>query len=167
MPTPTYTPLANVTLGSSAATVTFSSISQSYKDLVLIIENAKTVSGTMNLNLRFNNVSTSTYSTINIWGNGASIGSTDLTGRTEANLSGATDFLTNDSVWAGAANIMNYSATNTHTSIVSRGNRSENGVSASVNRWADTAAITSITLAPEFFGSFAAGTTMALYGVIS
>jgi len=33
-----YVPLANLTLGSSAASVTFSSISQAYKDLVLVIE---------------------------------------------------------------------------------------------------------------------------------
>jgi hypothetical protein len=32
-----YTALANVTLGSSAANVTFSSISGSYRDLVLIV----------------------------------------------------------------------------------------------------------------------------------
>lgn len=37
MPTPTYTPLANVTLTGPASTVTFSSISQSYRDLILVV----------------------------------------------------------------------------------------------------------------------------------
>ena len=38
MPTPTYTPLATVTLGTSAASVTFSSIPATYRDLILIFD---------------------------------------------------------------------------------------------------------------------------------
>lgn len=160
-----YVPLANITLGANAATVTFSSISQIYRDLVLVIDNVKTVSGTYNMNFRFNGISTTTYNYVNAYGNGSTTGSISQANLTEGNISGGTDFLEATTPWLGLANIMDYSATDKHKTVISRGNRSNNGVSMIANRWASTAAITSITLAPEFTGSFAAGSTFALYGV--
>jgi hypothetical protein len=57
-----YTALANVTLGSSAASVTFSSISQSYRDLVLVI--TATTSAVDNAFIRFNSDSGSNYNIV-------------------------------------------------------------------------------------------------------
>ena len=51
----TYTPIATQTLGSAAASVTFSSIPQGYTDLVLV-DNVKSASGAgdSELDVRFN-----------------------------------------------------------------------------------------------------------------
>ena len=43
MPTPTYTPLANITLGSNATSVTFSSIAAGYRDYIIVATGTVTV----------------------------------------------------------------------------------------------------------------------------
>jgi hypothetical protein len=46
MPTPTYIPLATVTLGSADSSVTFSSIPATYRDLILVLNGTRsTTSG--------------------------------------------------------------------------------------------------------------------------
>jgi len=71
MPTPTYTPLATVTLGSTAASVTFSSIPATYRDLILIITAQRTGSP-VNVGMRFNGDSGSNYSSVFMTGTGSS-----------------------------------------------------------------------------------------------
>jgi hypothetical protein len=51
MPTPTYTPLATVTLGTTAASVTFSSIPATYRDLIFVLSG---LGGSANITLRYN-----------------------------------------------------------------------------------------------------------------
>jgi hypothetical protein len=64
MPTPTYTPLATVTLASTASSVTFSSIPATYRDLVVVHNNFGTVNNDANSNFRFNGDSGSNYSRV-------------------------------------------------------------------------------------------------------
>ena len=61
----TYTPLATSTLGSAAASVTFSSISGSYTDLVLVISCAQSAAGG-GLRFQFNSDTGGNYSTVEI-----------------------------------------------------------------------------------------------------
>jgi hypothetical protein len=66
MPTPTYTPLATVTLGSSASSVTFSSIPGTYRDLILIFDG--TGSGTTgNLRMTFNGSTLSNFTDVRMY----------------------------------------------------------------------------------------------------
>jgi hypothetical protein len=65
----TYTPIATQTLGSAAASVTFSSIPQGYTDLILVI-NYATSASTGNALLRFNSDTGSNYSETALIGNG-------------------------------------------------------------------------------------------------
>jgi hypothetical protein len=64
------------------------------------------------------------------------------------------------------ANIMDYSATDKHKTILTRGNGTSDAVIAFANRWANTAAVTSVA-ASTLTGTFNSGTTISLYGVIA
>jgi hypothetical protein len=67
--------------------------------------------------------------------------------------------------------VMDYSATDKHKSVLVRANSdapSQNGVVAAVaGRWASTSAVTSVVLLPEVGPNFASGSTFNLFGVIA
>lgn len=158
----TYNLLDSVTLSSSASSVTFSSIDQSYGDLVLVISpKSLTPTGYGGAALiRFNSDSGSNYSYVFMYGNGSTASSssgttTNVYGGYQANNDNTPNFL---------ANIMDYSATDKHKAVLTRHGQAENIVYARVYRWANTAAITSIDIASSG-GDFAAGSTFYLYGV--
>ena len=164
-----YVPLANLTLGASATSVTFSSINQTYKDLIIVIDNAKSLSGTLNAGFRFNGDTAANYTYVNVYGSGTTSATATQT-LAYGNLAGGTDYLVTNAVWNSIVNIMDYSTTDKHKTVLSRANRAitgagGGGTSMAVNRWANTAAVTTIALSPEFTGSWATGTTFALYGV--
>lgn len=74
---PTYTLIASNTLGSSAASVTFSSIPSTYTDLVLLGSTRTTQNDTEGtIKLTFNNDTGSNYSKTKLEGNGAGPSST-------------------------------------------------------------------------------------------
>ena len=156
MPTPTYIPLANLTLGSTASSVTFSSIPATYRDLILVHNGALT--NTDNIVWRANGDTGSNYSIVQ--GLGVSSG-------TSSNSSASrTSGLAGSSYTQQSANItqwLDYSATDKHKTSLGRANSPTSEVGMSASRWANTAAITSLTL----LGAFASGNTFSLYGVIA
>jgi hypothetical protein len=157
-----YTALANVTLGSTAATVTFSSISSSFRDLVLIV-NGTINTASSGITFRLNGDTSSSYSVVDMYGDGSTTGSGSGTG-TRGYLN-YFNFTNSQSVWV--ANFMDYSATDKHTTVLSRANNSSSGTEALACRWANTSAVTSIEVTAFVGGSyvFNAGSTFALYGV--
>jgi hypothetical protein len=157
MPTPTYTPLATVTLGSSAASVTFSSIPATYRDLILTVVGTST--GSADGLLRFNG-SSSNYSGVFMFGSGSGSGGSGTVSTTQVPVG-----LFNTTQANSTIQIMDYSATDKHkTCLVRQGNSTY--VIAIASRWADTSAITSLLVGIES-GSLAAGMTLSLYGVIA
>jgi hypothetical protein len=161
MPTPTYKPLATVTLAGSTSSVTFSSIPATFRDLVLVF-NGGAVSGAHNLTVAFNSDTTSgNYSGVSMTGTGSSALSTS---------SGLARLL-NDYGYLEAnqavivSQFMDYSATDKHKTFLSRSNNAANGVSAVAGRWANTAAITSIAITTG--ANFSSGSTLSLYGIAS
>jgi hypothetical protein len=162
MPTPTYTPLANITLGSAAATVTFSSIGQGFRDLILVVDgNPSNTSSGYSLGVRFNSSATG-YSYIAMSGNGSSTSSVSYGSETEAYPSS----LAVSGQFNAVLNIMDYSATDKHKTMLTRFNQPSGNVVASANRWASTAAIDTVLVHFQSNGTnFTAGTTFALYGV--
>ncbi len=160
MPTNTYTPLANVTLGGSDASITFSSIPATYRDLILVI-NATANSNVATIGLRFNADSGNNYTYVSMAGSGSSASSS--TNTQSVALIGYTN---STSPWVNKAQIMDYSATDKHKTVLSRDDNAAANVGAVANRWANTAAITSIEVNAAV-NSFASGTTIALYGVIA
>jgi hypothetical protein len=65
-------------------------------------------------------------------------------------------------------NIMDYSATDKHKTILSRSNdKSGDAVWANANRWASTNAVTSIEVYTGTARSYTSATTVTLYGIVS
>jgi hypothetical protein len=160
MPTPTYTPLATVTLASTASSVTFSSIPATYRDLVVVHNNFGTVNNDANSNFRFNGDSGSNYSRVYAFWSG-SIVSGAATGENSMSVFGL-----RTTVGDSISHIMDYSATDKHKTVLTRTNTVDNLVWMSAARWANTAAITQIQL-NAFSGSFAVGSVISLYGIAS
>jgi hypothetical protein len=167
MPTATYTPLAEITLTGSSALISFSSINQGYRDLILVGQ-IKTSAGrnatvTVNSDTTFGN-----YSYVYMWGDGSSSGSSANGSVSNVPINYRSQIY-DTAVSSFTMNFMDYS-TNKQKSIIYRYDRIDlsNGYEtiAAVSRWHSTSAITSIEINANSTG-FAAGTTMALYGVIS
>lgn len=157
--TSAFVSLANVTLGSSASSVTFSSITGSYRDLVLVISAPMSSGGVFGY-LRFNGDSGSNYSAVRMFGSGSTTGSdTGLIGASAINFS---EFYVEQNITT--VNIMDYTATDKHKTVLSRANAPGNYVFGIAGRWANTAAITSLTVSTSS-STWAAGSTFALYGV--
>ena len=70
----TYTPITSNTLTSATASVTFSSISGTYTDLVLVVS-AQSASTNVDLAMRFNSDSGTNYSNTRLYGTGSAAGS--------------------------------------------------------------------------------------------
>jgi hypothetical protein len=162
----TYEPIATTTLNTATATVTFSTISGAYTDLILIASPV-VVSGTPSLRIRFNSDSGSNYSNTTLSGDGSV-----ATSGMESNITSAYAGVSQISTTAGSSNsithIMNYSNSTTYKTILERSNNSAEKVVASVSSWRNTNAITSIELAAgSSFPSvnFASGSTFTLYGI--
>jgi hypothetical protein len=164
MPTPTYTPLANLTLGSAASTVTFSSIPATYQDLIVIFTGT-TVTTTNYTIIRLNGT-TSGYSSQGLSGDGLNVqAATNVNGTTTISSNFFTQPHSTNRLQT-TLNIMDYSATNKHKTILVRTDQAAAGTDAFANRWANTAAVISISFAPNA-QNWAAGSTFALYGVIA
>ena len=81
----TYQPIATNTLGSAAASVTFSSISGAYTDLVLIM-NAGSSTTNADVDINVNGDTGANYSRTILYGTGSTAGSTRYTGASNFSL---------------------------------------------------------------------------------
>jgi hypothetical protein len=168
MPTPTYTPLATVTLGTAAASVTFSSIPATYRDLVLVVNG--TVSSAAYARLRYNGDTGSNYLAVVMMGRGGlSPGAASGSGTYDGIYLPWNTIVASER-FALNAQIMDYSATDKHKTLLSRSNATTTDYGQSVYaeawRWANTSAITSVSVSATA-GNFNTGATFNLYGVIA
>jgi len=157
----TYTPLATTTLGSSSATVTFSSISGSYTDLILVATTKSTTGN--NTRIIFNNDSSALYSNTSLGGTGTSAVSRRDSGVTYLRLdwdgyNQTTEFNVH------TTHIQNYSNTTTFKTALTRSGSGPTGVDALVGLYRSTSAITRIDVTASA-GSFDTGSTFTLYGI--
>jgi hypothetical protein len=159
----TYTPIASITLGANASSVTFSSIPQTYTDLVLVMNGAGLIA-TQNSQVQFNSDTGTNYSYTAIYGTGSVAGSARGTNATN----GGSCSLSNGQAVI-IYHFLNYSNTTTYKTFIGRGNNpsttSEVDIRASL--WRSTSAITSIVLGQSGSGGgFASGFTFNLYGIL-
>lgn len=159
--TATYDCIATTTLGSDTASVTFSSISGSYTDLVIIASCKPVNSGTSSsIGVQLNSDTGSNYSRTLLYGNGSSASST----RDSSVTSSAILFYEGTSPAVNILHIFNYANTTTYKTFIARANFAGSTVRAGVGLWRSTAAITSVTLLPTS-DSFASGSTFSLFGI--
>jgi phage tail sheath gpL-like len=173
MPTSTYIPLSTITLGANAAAVTFSSISQAYRDLILVVNAGTTATsgaGGAGLFAQFNGDTGTNYSTRVASSNGTATPASSVSNVNNVYL---TYYVVMDENKKASvtANIMDYSATDKHKTVIHRLDMGPNGsstliqdVSMMTNRWASTAAITSIKVYSQN-GQLTANSTFSLYGI--
>ena len=164
---PTFTQIGSaVTVGSGgAATISFTSIPNTYTDLCLKLSARTTLTGTAaNVAFSFNG-STSSRSGIYLGGNGSSASSGSVGelliwtfpyNDATSNTFGNTELYIPN--YAGSTN------KSMSTDGVSENNATDGRVAFTASLWANTAAITSITLTPQS-GSFMQHSTAYLYGV--
>lgn len=156
-----YTLISTQTLLNPAASVTFSSIPQTYKDLVLEFVGYASVA-TDNLAMRFNGDLGNNYSDTYVAGNGTAASSTRRTNVSSMNMGNYTP--ASGSPGFDIINIMSYSSGSVYKTAISRNNDASNWVASYVGLWRSTVAITSITLiCPN--GNVGSGTTFKLWGV--
>jgi hypothetical protein len=165
---PTYLPIASITLGSAAASVTFSGITQQYRDLVLVISaNSTTTNALADILYRFNGDSGANYNKVGMYGAGSASGSFSGLNETSAQFAGIIGNAGGTTKYSPATlNIMDYSASDKHKTTLSRYGDTTDAAVAMAQRWASNSAVTSILLLPSA-GSFNTGSTFTLYGVIA
>jgi hypothetical protein len=158
----TYDKIESQTLGSTQSTVTFTTIPQTYTDLVLII-NPIITTGSKDVCVQFNGDAASNYSNTILSGDGSSASSARLSGQVRIFL----DYfaVVNTARSNRVVNIMNYSNATTNKTVLSRANNAGAGVDAIVGLWRNTAAITSMVLNAQTGGTFDVGSTFTLYGI--
>jgi hypothetical protein len=158
----TYTAIATTTLGSATTSYTFSSISGSYTDLVLI--STGNANNPTNPRVQFNGDTSNSYSITSLIGDGSAVSSARASNNAgiilnyQAYMSSAS----NDVV---ITNIMSYSNATTYKTVLSRSSAQPHGVDATVGLWRNTSAITSITISTGSANTFSVGNTFTLYGI--
>ena len=160
----TYTPLATTTLGTAASSVTFSSISGSYTDLVLVTQGNMSASGA-SIYLEINGDTSSNYSFTYIYGSGSAAASSRASNNSTGidALGFSSGFSTGQLMTIN--NFMNYSNATTYKTVLCRGSDAGSEVGATVGLWRKTPeAITSIKV-KNTGSNFTVGHTFTLYGI--
>ena len=163
MPTPTYAPLANITLGSAASSIVFGSIPASYRDLVIVFVGAG--STTLEGRIRINGDTGSNYTYQRMSGSGSAASAASASPGTLGFISAIAKAETTSALQMNIS-VMDYSATNKWKTIISRADNASNGTDSFSNTWRNTAAVTSVTILTST-GNWAAGTTAAIYGIVA
>ena len=161
MPTSTYVALATTTLSGTASSVTFSSISGSYRDLVLVVDCEAT--SNLDVGVRYNGDTGSNYSYVLMRGTSSGT-SSGATGSSDRIYLGTTA-LSTDNRGTYILQVMDYSATDKHKTSLHRTNYNDTAiVGAFAARWANTNAITSLEVFAHT-SSFKVGSTFSLFGI--
>lgn len=161
--TATYEPISTQTLGTATADVYFTSIPQTYTDLVLVISSKS--ASFQQIGYRVNSDNGSNYSHTQLAGTGSSAVSQRVSSDTFAKFN-----------WYGGsgnqwgvtvAQFMNYSNTTTYKTCIARGNALAEftGADATVSLWRSTSAITAINVLGSAGANFSVGSTFTLYGI--
>lgn len=159
----TYEPITTQTLGSNNNAVNFTSIPQTYTDLILVciwVENS-----TEDLSMRVGNgtLSTTNYYLTYLAGNGTTASS----GRATTSFWDVSQVPATTTNFATTiVNFQNYSNTTTFKTALSRSGAAGAGTVAEIALWGSTSAIDTIQLRCGFgSNTFNTGSTFTLYGI--
>ena len=158
MPKKTYTQINSVTLAAASASVTFASIPQNFRDLILVY-NGFNGSSTGGMLLRLNGDSGNNYNDIFMSQSGNTPSSSLQSNTNNANIFFGTTVIT-----MGVAQFMDYSATDKHKVVLTRDGANGTNVRATATRWANTAAINQIQVI-RTDTTISTGSILTLYGI--
>ena len=166
MPLPsTMTPIATNTLVSAASTLTFSSIPQTYTDLVLVASNIVPSVG-MDITMYVNGDTGTNYSGNAIGGNGSGVTAGKVINKSYMYVSDWWVAINGTNPTMFTVHCMNYSNATTYKTFLSRGTiqgaTSTGETTAAVSLWRSTSAVTSITIQTSS-GTMGVGSTFILY----
>jgi hypothetical protein len=153
-----YVPIANITISTSQNSVTFSSISQIYTDLIIVLNlNTASPGGA---SIRFNGDTGSNYPFIRF---GANSGQTTSQAGVDS-IIGLVGFPTtaNNFEFNSTVQIMGYSQTNKNKTVLARSNQ-PTATQMTGHVWQSNTAITSLRIFTD--QNMVAGSTMAIYGI--
>jgi hypothetical protein len=156
----TYEPIQSVTATGSSTVISFTSIPQTYTDLVVIFTGFAT---TGNFYVRVNSDSSAIYSQTDIRGDGSNAGASRETAQSNVYIG---DYIANpiSTISNAVMNFNNYSNTTTFKSFLFRGNNAAKFTGLTVGLWRSTAAITGISVHSS--GANLDSTSVAtLYGI--
>jgi len=157
----TYEPIATYTIPSATANYTFSSISGTYTDLVIVVTGNSTAAA--DLWMQVNGDTGSNYSTTQLSGTGSSALSQRSANRSPFNVN-FNAYMSTTVAANYIIQLQNYSNATTYKTMLARCNNANQAVDATVGLWRNTAAITSVTLIANG-STFATGSTFTLYGI--
>jgi len=164
-----WIPLGNVTLASNYGTITFNSINQSYKDLIVVINAGSGAYGGC-FSLNFNNAAAGgviSFQLMSAYGSSPSVAGYSQSGMYQATI--AYSGGDNGGVYMGFCQIFDYSATDKNKNTIStfsaaEGSGSHRDQTFSVNTLGATAAVTRVDVVAGG-AQFPAGSSFALYGI--
>lgn len=165
----TFVAIATVTVGSGGASnITFSSIPQTYTDLLVKISARTDRSGfTYDNIVIYPNGSSSSLSGIYLLGYGSGVVSaTDTGGLGAAGADGASataNTFSNGEIYFPNYTSSNYKSFSTDAVLENNGTDGRQGLTASL--WSNTSAITSLEIRPSSGPNFVQYTTATLYGI--
>jgi len=160
----TYEPIATTTLGSTASTITFSSIPSTYTDLRLVFV-GKVQSAATDIIVRFNSNTSTVYSSTRITGDGASASAGRQASANHLRISNNSLSTTVPSF--GTIDLFSYTAAifKTSLSTYSQDLNGSGQVERTVGLYRSTTAISTIELIGDG-SNFSIGTTATLYGIL-
>lgn len=162
----TYDLVASSVLGSGAASITISSISSSYRDLILVFE-GRSANGDFYPRLRYNGDTASNYSWVSAQGNGSAGSSFQGTAETGQQIANGVWFNTGTTVRGCIiTQIFDYSRTDRQKTMLSRANRANESTEMLAGRWASNSAINQIQLYSSNGVLLPAGSAIYLYGIV-
>jgi hypothetical protein len=163
-------PIASYTANGTATGIQFSSIPQTYQDL-LIVQNLRSSRGTTTEEFwqRFNNNESTDYSYTYLRGDGSSPSSVRFSNQTVTNrFDIPAGNATSGIFGASQVHILNYANTSTFKPVLVRSACDLNGSgnsNLSAGLFRSTAAITTINVATENGSNLVSGSTVILYGI--
>lgn len=163
----TYEKIATTTLGSSASSITISSIPATYTDIRLVLI-GKGNGGEIYPEGRLNSDSTSLYSSTILTGNGSTAGSGRQT-NTGYFIASSGGYPDNTYYTMITIDLFSYAGSTykTFLTTISTDKNGSGGVARVVSLYRSTSAINSITINDGGAGfGWAAGTTATLYGIL-
>ena len=163
-----YELISSQILTGSASSVTFSSIPSDFKHLQVRYVANSNRSGVTEMKINLNGDTGSNYAWHFLYGDGSSVASTAQTSRT----SGYFGYTGNNSTQAlsfgpGVVDILDYSNTSKNTTLraLTGSTTGINNIGLYSNLWINTAAVTTIALAPFSANDWVIGSRFSLYGI--